>query len=138
MIFELGEKLLANRDLNAAIVCYILSNSVSKVLDLWKKRSLHRMANLQPGQTRESVLIELFERLILFRNVLNGQQEILELENDKDFNIVLAEIARYLTTTEERVIIAMRFLCLSRQPTADVAIAKDRLYKSNSQVFQRH
>jgi len=73
MIFELGEKLLANRDLNAAIVCYILSNSVSKVLDLWKKRSLHRMANLQPGQTRESVLVELFERLILFRNVLNGQ-----------------------------------------------------------------
>jgi hypothetical protein len=49
MIFELGDKLLANRDLNAAIVCYILSNSVSKVLDLWKKRTLHRMANLQPG-----------------------------------------------------------------------------------------
>lgn len=131
MIFQLGEQLLAKRDLNEAIVCYILSNSVSKVLDLWKKRSLHRMSNLQPGQTRESVLVDLFERLILFRNVLK-QQEINDLESDKDFNIVLAEIARYLTGTEERVMLAMRFLCLSRQPTADVAIAKDRLYKSNS------
>lgn len=46
MIFELGEQLLANKDLNAAIVCYILSNSVSKVLDLWKKRALYRLSNL--------------------------------------------------------------------------------------------
>jgi hypothetical protein len=59
------------------------------------------------------------------------------LENDKDFNIILAEIARYLTATEERVMVAMRYLCLSRQPTPDVAMAKDRLFKSNSAVFQR-
>jgi hypothetical protein len=46
MIKELGQQLLANKEIGPAIVCFILSNSVSEVLDLWKKRSIYRMKNL--------------------------------------------------------------------------------------------
>ena len=93
MIKELGQQLLANKEIGPAIVCFILSNSVSEVLDLWKKRSIYRMKHLLHEQTRESILLDLFERLILFRSVLRGQNEKNFLEQTSEFNMVITEIS---------------------------------------------
>jgi len=73
-------------------------------------------------------LIALFEKLMLFKKVLHGRNEE-TLEADRDFNIVLTEIARYLTVGEERIILAMKYLCASRSQYQ--AISKDRLYRAN-------
>jgi hypothetical protein len=127
--------LLANKEIGPAIVCFILSNSVSEVLDLWKKRSIYRMKHLLHEQTRESILLDLFERLILFRSVLRGQNEKNLLEQTSEFNMVITEISHYLTSSEERAFLAMRYLILSQGNNVQIAMQKDRLFKSNPNAF---
>ncbi len=35
---NLGEELVAKRDLNSAMICFMLSKDIEKVVDMWKKR----------------------------------------------------------------------------------------------------
>ena len=68
MIKEMGDNLLKLREVSAAIVCYILSQSVFEVLDLWKRRALHNMANKEV--TREQCLSDLLSKFVLFKYAL--------------------------------------------------------------------
>ena len=43
IVKEMGDVLLEQRDISAAIVCYILSMNVKEVLNIWKKRAIHHI-----------------------------------------------------------------------------------------------
>ena len=41
LVHELADELLnKKKDINSAIICYMISESMETVVDLWKKRSL--------------------------------------------------------------------------------------------------
>ena len=43
IVKEMGDVLLEQRDISAAIVCYILSMNIKEVLNIWKKRAIHHI-----------------------------------------------------------------------------------------------
>jgi hypothetical protein len=49
--------------------------------------------------------------------------------------MVVTEISQYLTGSEERAYLAMRYLVLSQGNNVQVAVQKDRLFKSNANIF---
>lgn len=56
---DLGDKLLKqNKDINSAIICYIISKELSIVTDLWKKRALYQIRKL--GLEKNEALFHLF------------------------------------------------------------------------------
>lgn len=56
---ELGDQLLkVKKDINSAITCYILSNELEIVTDLWKKRALYQMR--KQGADKFESLFHLF------------------------------------------------------------------------------
>ena len=54
---EMGDNLVEQREISAAIVCYILSQNVKEVLDIWKRRAIHHIQKKE--LTRELALSEL-------------------------------------------------------------------------------
>ena len=137
MIKELGDTLLELREISAAIVCYILSQSVREALDLWKRRALHNLSNKET--TREQCLFDLLQKFVLFKLALEscgspGSQT--GLEANEDFNIVLAEVGRYMTSSEEAATMFMKFLLLPTQPSHDVASLKDRIFQAHEYAMQ--
>lgn len=53
----MGDKLVEQRDISAAIVCYILSENIKEVLDIWKRRAIHHIQRKE--STREHALSDL-------------------------------------------------------------------------------
>lgn len=43
LVHELADELLKKKDINSAIACYMISQSIEIVTDLWKKRALFFM-----------------------------------------------------------------------------------------------
>ena len=87
MIKEMGDNLLKMREVSAAIVCYILSQSVFEVLDLWKRRALHTMQNKEV--TREQSLGDLLSKFVLFKHALETCGNRTALDGNDDFSLVL-------------------------------------------------
>lgn len=50
-INAMGDALIEQRDISAAIVCYLLSQNVKAVLDFWRRRAIHHVSRKE--QTRE-------------------------------------------------------------------------------------
>ena len=56
---QLGDQLLkVKKDINSAIICYILSREMDIVTDLWKKRALYQIKKL--GVDKHEALFHLF------------------------------------------------------------------------------
>ncbi len=54
LVHELAEELLnKKKDINSAIACYMISQSIETVVDLWKKRALFYM---KKGENRHESL----------------------------------------------------------------------------------
>jgi len=53
----MGTTLLEQKDISAAIVCFILSQNFKKVLEIWKLRAIHHIQ--QKEATREVALADL-------------------------------------------------------------------------------
>ena len=134
MIKELGDNLLKLREVSAAIVCYILSQSVREVLDLWKRRALRSVADKEA--TREQCLFDLLQKFVLFKLALEASGSRAGLEANEDFNTVLAEVGRYMTSSEEAATMFMRFLLLPGQPSREVASLKDRVFQAHEYAMQ--
>jgi protein transport protein SEC31 len=98
MIRELGDKLVGMKEITPAIVCYIMSESITETLDLWKRRALHNINSKE--QTRERSLFDLLKKFTLFKLALetNGNRGL--VENNQDFALILTEIGRYMASDE--------------------------------------
>jgi len=56
---DLGDQLLKmKKDINSAIVCYILAHETDMVIDLWKKRALYQIR--KQGVDKNEALFHLF------------------------------------------------------------------------------
>ena len=67
----LGDQLLkSKKDVNSAIICYILSTEMDIVTDLWKKRALYQMKKL--GVDKYEALFHLFQKSILMMRATNS------------------------------------------------------------------
>ena len=111
LIKELGDKLVTAREITPAIICYIMSQSVTETLDLWKRRAIHSIKSKE--QTRERSLLDLLQKFTLFKLALESQGHRGELEGNQDFAMVLTEIGRYMTSDEQAAITFMKYLNLS-------------------------
>jgi len=67
LVHELADELLnKKKDINSAIACYMISQSLEIVIDLWKKRAFFY---IKKGEDRNEALFHLFEKCILFKTV---------------------------------------------------------------------
>ena len=134
-IKELGQTLLKMRNVSAAIVCFVISKSVQEVLDLWKQRALFQIKKSE--KTREQALYELFERYILFKLAIEGKTRTKthEVDQNEDYNSVLAEISQFLTSQVEFSTLGLKYLSFTSGPTQDVLSLKDRIFNSNFSTF---
>ena len=130
----MGQTLLRQKDISAAIVCFILSQSVEQVLDIWKKRAIHHIQKKE--STRESALIDLFQKFALTRLALveSNSSVSAHITTFDDFNKILAEVGGYLTSDEQAAIVYMNYLNHSGA-SLEVNLLRDRLYQSNEGVM---
>jgi len=66
----MGDVLVEQRDISAAIVCYILSMNVKEVLNIWKRRAIHHIQRKE--MTREVALVDLLQKFILTKLALES------------------------------------------------------------------
>ena len=96
----MGDILLEQRDISAAIVCFILSRNIDKVLNIWKSRAIYHIQRKE--MTREVALSDLLKKFMLTKLALeasNNNKQV-SIESNDDFNQILAEVGNYLTTDE--------------------------------------
>ena len=63
----------------------------------------------------------------------NGQMGVVERE--KDFDLILTEIGRYLTSDEQAAVTFMKYLNMPSKPSIELACLKDRLYRAHEQAM---
>lgn len=101
IVHDLAEELLnKKKDINSAIICYLISQSIDTVVDLWKKRALFLM---KKGIDRNEALYLLFEKCILFKTVCKSTKVI------PDFDIILSDMGEYLAHEDLRML-ALKYL----------------------------
>ena len=124
LVHELAEELLnKKKDINAAIACFMISNSVETVIDLWKKRALFF---IKKGNDRNESLFQLFEKCILFQKVCQSKSHI------TDFDLVATDVAEFLIG-EDMKQLAMKYLEINANPKqSNVAYLKDRVFNSDT------
>jgi len=66
----MGEVLLEQRDISAAIVCFILSQNIDKVLNIWKSRAIYHVQRKE--LTREDALTDLLQKFMLTKIALES------------------------------------------------------------------
>ena len=122
LVKELGDELFKMKLFNYAIVCYIISQTLETVVDLWKKRTL---AFMKKGMDRNEALYLIFEKSILLKTVCKNSKVL------NDFDLILSDMGEYLAS-EDVPQLAMKYLELANPKHTNVAMIKDRIYSSDS------
>lgn len=126
---RLGDQLFeAKTDINSAIVCYILSNEMDIVTDLWKKRALYQIRKL--GINKYEALFLLFQKTIILRAACKQPSA-----TNEDMDLILADFAEYLNV-EEMSFTAMKHMQQAQNVSPEVAAVKYRIYASSIEVQQ--
>ena len=129
LVNELGDELLnKKKDINSAICCYMISQSLEMVVDLWKKRAHFFM---KKGEDRNEVLFKLFEKAILFKTVCGNTKALL------DVDLIMADIGEFMASEDIKGL-AMKYLEFGNPKQPNVAFIKDRIFNSDSsRQFQK-
>lgn len=130
---DLGDQLLKQKkDINSAIICYIISKELSIVTDLWKKRALYQIRKL--GLDKNEALFHLFQKTILLRSACGQQQ------GNQDVDLILADFSEFLNS-EQQGMLAMTYLQTASSAVDKVQNLKSRLWNSSvsqmSQAFKQ-
>lgn len=122
LVQELGDELFKKKDINGAITCFMVAQSIDIVVDLWKKRYvfLHSKKNMD----RNEALFQLFQKVILFKTVCRQTTSIV------DQDLVISDMAD-LMTSEDLRLLSMKYLDLANPKQANVALTKDRVFNSD-------
>jgi hypothetical protein len=94
------------------------------VLDLWKKRSLYL---LKKGADRCETLLSLFERGLLYRAATKAAGKHLP-----EFDLIATDVAELLAAEGLRDLAARYLQVSANDKQANVAITKDRIFKSDT------
>ena len=122
LVKELGDELFKMKLFNFAIVCYIISQTLDTVVDLWKKRTL---AFIKKGMDRNEAIYLLFEKCILLKTVIKNNKAL------NDFDLILSDMGEFLAN-EDVPTLAMKYLEFANPKQPNVAMTKDRIYGSDS------
>ena len=109
--------------MNAAIICFILAESLEQVVDLWKKRALYQ---IKKGMNRNEALYQLFERCFLLKTACKSTKMILNMD------LIVADMAEYLANDNLKRL-AIKYLDFCNPKQANVSLIKERIYYSDSQ-----
>lgn len=118
MIYELAKALMAKKEVGPAIICFILSNAVEDVLDLWRMRTQFQLKQAQNTQQRQAIQMAQFERCVLYKlAVKEAGLDDSQFSTSAGFQRVISDIATLLTSNSVAAAIAMKFsaLCQSNQ-----------------------
>lgn len=123
LVQELGDELFKKKDINAAITCFMVAQSIDIVVDLWKKRYVffHSKKNMD----RNEALFQLFQKVILFKTVCRQTASIV------DQDLVISDMAELMTSEDLRHL-SMKYLDLANPKQANVALTKDRVFNSDA------
>ena len=121
----MGDELLnKKKDINSAIVCYMIASSLDMVFDLWKKRALFYM---KKGAERNETLFLLLEKCIIFRAVTKSHTK-----PQLDIDLIVSDAAEYLAA-EDLGGVALKYLHLTgSSKQSNVAFISDRIFNSDS------
>lgn len=123
---DLGDQLLKQKkDINSAIICYIISKELSIVTDLWKKRALYQIRKL--GIDKNEALFHLFQKTILLRSACGQQQ------SNEDVDLIVGDFSEFLNA-EQQSFIAMKYLASTSSVNQKVQNLKHKLFCSNVQI----
>jgi hypothetical protein len=84
---ELADELLKKKDVNPAIACFMISQDIESVVDLWKKRAHYY---IRKGENRNEVLFLLFQKCILLKTVCKSTKPLLDLD------LITSDMAEYM------------------------------------------
>jgi protein transport protein SEC31 len=125
---NLGDQLLKQKkDINSAIVCYILSRELNTVVDLWKKRALFQIR--KQGVDKNEALFHLFQKTILLKTACPQTQ------STEDIDLIMADFGEFLNS-EQQSFIAMKYLQTSSISCSKAANLKHRIFNSKAQMQQ--
>lgn len=124
-VVELADELLnKKKDINSAIACFMIAQSLETVVDLWKKRAQYF---IKRGGERNECMFQLFEKCILFQRVTKSQ-----VKNLTDIDLIVADVAEFLVSEDLRAL-AIKYLDQSANgKQCNVAYIKDRVFNSDS------
>jgi len=127
----LGEELLTKKkDINSAIICYMMAFDLGTVIDLWKKRALFLIKN--KGQDRNECLFQLFEKIIIYKTVTKQTDRLTDLD------LVFADFAEYMAH-EDLKFLSMKYTELCNLKQQNIAMVRDRIYHSDDTFsIQKH
>jgi len=80
------------KDINSAIVCYILSGELDTVTDLWKKRALFQIR--KQGMDKNEALFVLFQKTLMLTAACKPGQ------TNADIDLILTDFATYLNVED--------------------------------------
>ena len=119
---ELGDQLLQQKkDINSAIVCYILAAELDLVTDLWKKRALFQIR--KQGMDKNEALFVLIQKTLLLRTACKARH------STEDIDLILTDFAEFLNADQQQYI-AMKFLQSSTINKPELSNLKNRIYYS--------
>lgn len=117
----LGDQLFESKtDINSAIVCYILSNEMDIVVDLWKKRALFQIRKL--GINKYEALFLLFQKTIILRAACKQPNA-----TNEDMDLIMADFAEYLNV-ESMSFTAMKHMQQIKNVRQEVSEVKYRIH----------
>lgn len=126
----MGDVLVEQRDISAAIVCFILSHNIDKVLNIWKGRAIYHIQRKE--MTREVALSDLLQKFMLTKLALEASNNKgANIESNDDFNHILYEVGNYLTSDEQSALLYIKYLSMSNRATIEVASLRERVYRAN-------
>jgi len=91
LAFNLGEDLVSKRDMNSAMICFMISRDVERVVTLWKKRTLFF---LKKGSDRNDSLFQLVEKAVLLKSVVK------ETKSFNEMDMILCDFADYINAED--------------------------------------
>ena len=131
----MADVLVEQRDISAAIVCYLISQNFKEVLDIWRRRAIHHVNRKE--STREQALVDLLQKFILLKLAFEqGGSGTQGIDSNADFNQVLVEVAGYLTSDEQAAISFMKYLTMSKNASIEVKLLSEQLYRANEMTMQ--
>ncbi|CAI2374987.1 unnamed protein product [Moneuplotes crassus] len=118
---EIAEVVLKKRDVNSAIICYMVSKNIDQLSDLWKVRA-DSIIKKNP-QYKYTVYSNYAEKITLFRQITGIQKAT------KDCDEVIAELADILVN-EGLPDIALKYLTQNYCKSEECEKIRERIYYS--------
>ena len=124
----LGDQLLkTKKDVNSAIICYMLSTDLDIVTDLWKKRALFQIKKL--GVDKFEAVLHLLEKSILMMRATGATQA------NEDICLILADFGEFLSS-EQQTHLAMKYMYAAGQQNGRVNELRHKIFLSDPQLQQ--